>query len=481
MLPELRAGAKVEQIISNRLTVITTVTVIDTELHLCQRSVKGFNAFSGPGRWTGYTMTSTSEQGARHVAPKDRSRLTRNLFNTLPIVLVGSMAMSMNVPAPIQSVDTGRADKPKSIPSELGKSIRDAFLAATRAATNPVATVVSAGAMDVVAYAPATYLVAAGDTISSIAGRHGLATASVLALNGLGWKSVIFPGQVLRLTSGKAVPVVAAPTIAATTRYTIQTGDTIGGIAARFRLSTQTLLSANGLGWASIIYPGQTVAIPGASSVASLTPAVETAIVETPTPAEVSYVIAIGDTISSIAAKFGVSAQAVLTANGLGWSSIIYTGRALVIPRKATVAVASADTVIALTGEMATNAKIIIRVGRSLHVSDYGLVIALAAAAQESGMRNLNYGDRDSLGLFQQRPSAGWGTPARILDPTYAAKLFFGGPSNPNLGNTRGLLEIDGWQSKSVTQSAQAVQLSAFPLAYAKWETSARAWLAALR
>jgi hypothetical protein len=104
-------------------------------------------------------------------------------------------------------------------------------------------------------------------------------------------------------------------------------------------------------------------------------------------------------------------------------------------------------------------------------------VIALAAAAQESGLRNLNYGDRDSLGLFQQRPSAGWGAPSQLLEPGYAARLFFGGPKNPNAANTRGLLDIPGWQSMTVSQAAQAVQFSAYPDAYAKWETGARAWL----
>ena len=109
-----------------------------------------------------------------------------------------------------------------------------------------------------------------------------------------------------------------------------------------------------------------------------------------------------------------------------------------------------------------------------------GGVIALAAAMQESGLENLAYGDRDSVGLFQQRPSAGWGTVAQLENPTYAAELFFGGPSNPNKGRTRGLLDIPGWQSMTVTQAAQAVQISATPNAYAKWEASARAWLAQL-
>ena len=129
---------------------------------------------------------------------------------------------------------------------------------------------------------------------------------------------------------------------------------------------------------------------------------------------------------------------------------------------------------------MRANAQIIVQIGRDLGVPERGIIIALATAMQESSLRNINYGDRDSLGLFQQRPSTGWGTPEQILDAAHAARLFYGGPLNPNKGMTRGLLDIPGWQSMSLTQAAQAVQISAFPNAYAKWEASATAWLAQL-
>lgn len=435
-------------------------------------------------------MTNTFEQGdsrssRRQGSRADQSKLARSLFNTIPIVLAGSMAMSLNVTGPVQSTDL-RRDKPRSIPSELGKSIRDAFTAAARAATNPVAAPVSQATITVAAAAPATYRVVAGDTVSSIAGHYGLATASVLALNGLSWKSVIFAGQTLKLSTSGAVAAVAPVAATPTGRYTIQKGDSIGGIAAKFGLATQTLLSANGLAWTSIIYPGQTIAIPGSTGVASVAPASQVRIVETPSATAasgtpVTYTIASGDTIAKIAAKFGVTSQAILTANNLTWSSIIYGGHILAIPSASPVVPASPTAVVPLTGEMATNARTIVSVGRSLGVPEYGLVVALAAAAQESGLRNLSYGDRDSIGIFQQRPSTGWGTPAQILEPTYAARLFFGGPKNPNAANTRGLLDIPGWQAKSVTDAAQAVQLSGFPTAYAKWEASARSWLAAIK
>lgn len=434
-------------------------------------------------------MTNRFDRSARHSEPREperleQSRLARGLFNTIPIVLAGSMAMSLNVTGPVHSVDP-RRDKPRSTPAELGKSIRDAFTAAARAATNPAASPVSVGSMSVAASAPTTYTVVAGDTVSSIAGRYGLATASVLALNGLGWKTVIFAGQSLKLTASGAVPIVKAPIATPTSRYSIQKGDTIGGIAAKFGLGTQTLLSANGLGWSSIIYPGQTIAIPGRSAVASVVSSqqriVETSAVSPSTAVPVTYTIASGDTVAAIAAKFGVTSQAILTANNLTWSSIIYSGHTIAIPTAAPLVPASPSSIVPLSREMAANARTIVAVGRSLGVPDYGLVVALAAAAQESGLLNLAYGDRDSIGLFQQRPSTGWGTPASIMQPGYAAKLFFGGPSNPNAGNTRGLLDIAGWQSKSVTDAAQAVQLSGYPTAYAKWEASARSWLSALK
>lgn len=370
----------------------------------------------------------TSGQG-RHVSPAaGRGRVGTALFATIPIVLVGSMAVGLGLTGPIEPVVQKRPDRPKTSPGEiLAKSIRTAFAASNRASQSTSTPL----AVSSVTAAPTTYTVAAGDSVSSIAGRYGLATASVLALNGIGWKSVIFPGQVLKLTNSGPTPVVvtpAAPVSSGVTRYTIVRGDTMGRVAARFGIATQTLLSANGLGWSSIIYPGQTVVIPTTAGQKPVAPAA--------------------------------------------------TSSAPIIAATPTASVAPASTM--LTGEMTTNARTIIRVGRSMSVPDYAIVVALAAALQESGLRNLNYGDRDSLGLFQQRPSKGWGTPAQLLDPSYAARLFFGGAGNPNNINTRGLLDIAGWQSKSVTQAAQSVQRSAYPNAYAKWEITARATLAGL-
>jgi LysM repeat protein len=435
-------------------------------------------------------MTTTADHKPRHLAAKERSRLGKNLLATLPIVLVGSMAVSMNLTGPLDTVEQKRPLKDKaqlpadkgSTQTDLASSIRQALAAATAGSTTAATT--QDGVVELAA-APTTYKVRTGDSVSSIAGRYGLSTASVLALNGLGWKSIIYPGQILTLSKTGSKPIASTPkaptaTPSSSARYKIVSGDTIGKIAAKHKVSTQSVLAANGLGWKSIIYPGQTLIIPGKSAPATVSPPVTVTPPQTPAspPASStgSYVIKSGDTISSIATKHGVTIQSILNANGLTWSSIIYAGRTLTIPGT-TAPASGGSTITQMNAEMRANAAIIIGVGKQLGVSDYGLVISLATAMQESTLRNLNWGDRDSLGLFQQRPSTGWGSPAQVTDPVYSSRLFFGGPSNPNKGNTRGLLDIPGWKSMTVTQAAQAVQISAYPNAYAKWEASAWVWL----
>jgi cell wall-associated NlpC family hydrolase len=119
--------------------------------------------------------------------------------------------------------------------------------------------------------------------------------------------------------------------------------------------------------------------------------------------------------------------------------------------------------------EQVPNAETIQATGVAMGVPARGQVVALATALQESGLRNLTYGDRDSLGLFQQRPSQGWGTAVQILDPVYASTRFY-----------EALQAVSGWQSLTVAQAAQAVQRSAVPDAYATWGPLATALQAAI-
>jgi hypothetical protein len=133
---------------------------------------------------------------------------------------------------------------------------------------------------------------------------------------------------------------------------------------------------------------------------------------------------------------------------------------------------------LALDDEQLAHAATIIEVGRSRGVPPRAWVIALAAAMQESSLRNLPYGDRDSAGLFQMRPSMGWGTFAQVTDPTYAATAFYGGPDVPP--DNPGLLDVDGWQQLSIAEAAQAVERSAYPDAYSRWADDAARLVAEL-
>jgi murein DD-endopeptidase MepM/ murein hydrolase activator NlpD len=113
------------------------------------------------------------------------------------------------------------------------------------------------------------------------------------------------------------------------------------------------------------------------------------------------------------------------------------------------------------------NAAVVVAVGRELGVPARGWVVAVATAMQESSLRNLPGGDRDSVGLLQQRPSMGWGTPEQLRSPEYQARQFFAR-----------LLRVDGWESMRLTEAAQRVQRSATPAAYARWESQAEAVVA---
>ncbi|WP_225637436.1 M23 family metallopeptidase [Streptomyces solaniscabiei] len=112
--------------------------------------------------------------------------------------------------------------------------------------------------------------------------------------------------------------------------------------------------------------------------------------------------------------------------------------------------------------EQKRNASVITNVARSRGLPPRAAVIGVATAIQESMLRNIRHGDRDSQGLFQQRPSQGWGTVAQVTDPIHASNSFF-----------ERLANVDKWQTKPLTQAAQNVQRSGFPDAYAQWEKTA--------
>ncbi|MBQ1073259.1 hypothetical protein KBX06_08785 [Micromonospora sp. C31] len=119
-----------------------------------------------------------------------------------------------------------------------------------------------------------------------------------------------------------------------------------------------------------------------------------------------------------------------------------------------------------LTDEQVANVKAIIAATKKAGMDERAAVVSIATALQESKLENLGHlGDRndhDSQGLFQQRPSSGWGTVEQITDPEYSTLAFL-----------KGLKQVDGWQDMPLTEAAQTVQVSAYPDHYAQWEQQA--------
>lgn len=344
---------------------------------------------------------------------------TRTAFTsaTAPVAVIGSLALSLT------ATPAHAAEQPHTAISPKG------LIA-------PTPTIAVDAIREVSRDKPRTHTVVRGDTVTAIAARHGLRTADVLAWNDLGWKSIIRPGDVLRLSAGDSSTPERSPVRA----------------SSRAKTSESTH---------------------GSSS----------------SKASKSHTVARGDTLWAIARGAGVSLSALMRANDLTANSIIFPGEKLVIPSaKATERAASTarpaktdsrsvTTKTRLDAEQIRAVKTIIAVGRDRGVSDKGIAIALATAMVESWLRNLDYGTYDSLGLFQQRPSMGWGTAAQVVDARRSAAAFFGGPRDPNGSATRGLLDIPGWRDMEFGAAAQAVQISAYPERYGQWESEAYAWL----
>ncbi|WP_193608880.1 hypothetical protein [Nocardioides lijunqiniae] len=167
------------------------------------------------------------------------------------------------------------------------------------------------------------------------------------------------------------------------------------------------------------------------------------------------------------AAVVGLAAVGVVAAVGYG---VLHDSDPLGIGASADTCTATVDGhTVELEVEQAENAALITAISVRRGLPARAASIALATAYQESDLYNLDYGDRDSVGLFQQRPSQGWGSVEEILDPVYSTNAFYDG-----------LVEVDGYERLEITDAAQEVQRSGFPDAYADHEADARALASAL-
>ena len=153
-----------------------------------------------------------------------------------------------------------------------------------------------------------------------------------------------------------------------------------------------------------------------------------------------------------LAAGVALAAEASGTISGTAAS---LTG----LPLTGCPGVPASTTADGLAGPQVTSAQVIYDVSVSLGLPQQAAVIAIATAMQESRLENIDYGTADSLGLFQQRPSQGWGSPAQIMNPVYAATAFYDA-----------LVKVPDWQQLPLTVAAQDVQHSGYPTAYAQWQ-----------
>lgn len=356
---------------------------------------------------------------------------------TLPAVMLSSLAVAQ--PAAAES-------RPSAIPATLAAAI-EAQAAAVMAGIIPPASVPAAipAGLQPARVTPAAHTVVRGDTVSGIAGRYGLSTTAVLKLNNLKSTSVIYPGQRIKLTGSAATKAAAAAAPAGTSSrtYTVKSGDTLGGIAARHGVKLSQLLSWNRLKLSSIIYPGQKIRI-GSGVAAS--PAVKPA--ASAAPRSGSYVIKAGDTLSGIASRHGVRLADILSANRLKLTSVIYPGHKLVIPGKASAVqpassvtplvpssflgftypaavVSSANKNKALLNaspvpSLAQMQSIVADTARRMGVDP---ALAQAFAYQESGFNQRAVSPANAIGTMQVIPSSGeWasdlvGRKLNLLDP----------------------------------------------------------------
>ena len=298
----------------------------------------------------------------------------------IPAVMLSSLALASPAaaaPAPAELMSQGN----------YGALEAHTVLAAVKArtATNNISAAVVAASVPRAVTAQSTasvkHTVAAGDTVSAIAARYGVSTASVLARNKLSASTIIYPGKVLTISGPKATssPRVSASTASAS--YTVRAGDTLGAIAAKHKVSLATVFSLNGLNGRSVIHPGQRIKVGGnAAAAAPSSPAPKAAT----SGGSSHYVVKAGDTLSAIAGKHRISLATVFSLNGLNGRSVIHPGQKIKVGGNAVSAAPSSPAPNAAPS--GSSKKYVIKAGDTLSAIAAKHKVGVSALAAANGI-----------------------------------------------------------------------------------------------
>jgi LysM repeat protein len=193
------------------------------------------------------------------------------------------------------------------------------------------------------ARADSEYIVQTGDTLFMIALKFNVSVSAITAANGLANPNLVYVGERLVIPSASApsAPSAATSVPASGSTYSVQSGDTLFKVALKFNVGLSNLAAANGITNYNLVYVGQRLIIPGASSVPAAPTAAPAATAVPPATTRSTYVVQRGDMLGKIAQKFGLTSAVLIAANGITNPNLIYVGQSLLIPASASVPAAT--------------------------------------------------------------------------------------------------------------------------------------------